>query len=563
MCAAPRQAQAAMSSLDDHVAQPHPGLPEGLADYQQFFDLGEPPFDEAIDAYFTAHGRQQLLSQTLHLLHFSETPSFITGPQGSGKSAFVREVVRQLSDQDYVFHLSAPLIREPADLLYELASGIGLAVEAGDALPHLQEKLAEWAQFSEGSLQVFVIIDDAEALSREVIAHLLTLTTAPENNCWHLLCVGSAVALEKFGRQIEIDPAQQFELPEVSAMFVADYLEFRLAEAGYDGPPIFDEEDETHIFISAAGDLNRVHEAAEISLLEKASRATPGPSGLPLWHLGALALLLVVLGVAWWGLESGVDDAVTRQPVALDTGPQSTGGDSASDAGEGPNKNQRPSGATAAVGSPPENVGSTPEEAGQVSARGNAGASLQASSGAGLQSQMPKGQLAEASMSSPDASIASSSAPSVTAGSNANEQAAGAPEADPLMYTGGLKRAEAPVEKPTQPSRLAAAPVARDSGFSDDELHLLERQPTRYTLQVLAAASEAGVQRFLDENAGLPMRVYRTVRAGEPWYVVVLGDYASTQQARAAIQKLPKSLQKSGPWPRDVGSIQQQINSRS
>ncbi len=483
------------------------GTPDGVSDYMLHFGLQRPPFDPADDAFFPAHGRQALLSQVLHLLHFAEAPTLVAGPPGSGKSTFLLEVERQLTEQDYVFTFSAPELSSAEDLLFRIADGIGLAVESDANEAYFKSRLAEWSDFSGGNLQVYLLLDDAEALTTDAIDCLLSLTVGASANCFHLLAVGSKVLLDKFSRQESASAAQQFEMPEVTPSFLSDYISFRMSNAGYDGPPIFDESDDEQMYMNTAGDLHRVSDSAEICLLAKMAAAESPATALPLWHLGALVLLLVVLGGAWLGLDSSSEPATNSvtvlSPAAEATRVQVLNAPST----DTPDSIQ--SGAAAKPASP-ERV-----------------------------SKPVSQQLAESRpAASPEAVV----------------------REDPLMHSGALQKSTeaeedtlvAVVETPK------SAPI-----FSEDEQFLLARPANRFTLQVLAAASKSGVDQFVMNHKALPLRVYRTLRKGEPWYVVVLGDYVSTAEARAAIQKLPKSLQKSGPWPRDMASVQQQIKINS
>lgn len=492
-----------MSATPLKASHPVDSQSDGIADYLSHFGLDRPPFDASIDAFFGAHGRQALLAQLLHLLHFSEAPTLLVGPEGAGKTAFLQALRDQLAEQDYVFYIEAPAITTSSQLLLAIAQGIGLAVSPQDNLARLQARLREWVEFSGGSLQAYLLVDDAEALSSDAVATLQTLVTGSAANCWHLLAAGSSVMVDKFNAQAPeaAEPAQVFSLPEVTQDFVADYLSFRLDQAGYTGPPILNEADEALIYQACGGDLNRVHDCAEIQLLHRLE-VTPTAHRLPLWHMGALAGLLLMLGVAWIGYESP------------------TAGTAAVDAAINPLPMDQPTEAATLA---------TPDAGAQPA---------------------PFDEETEASRPTP-VQLKAIDAPAARAIEIAEappaEPVATKPEPvdDPLMHTG------------------TRSPTPAASTYTEDERHLLARAANRYTLQVLAASSSTGVNQFVARHAGQPLRVYRTQRNGQPWHVVVLGDFSSSDEARAAIQTLPKTLQKSGPWPRDMASVQQQINQQS
>jgi DamX protein len=78
-----------------------------------------------------------------------------------------------------------------------------------------------------------------------------------------------------------------------------------------------------------------------------------------------------------------------------------------------------------------------------------------------------------------------------------------------------------------------------------------------YTIQLVGLSTEKSARAFISEN-GLSGRAkfVHTQRAGKDWYVLILGEYATMQQAQLAIQKLPKKLQAYHPWPRKIATLQ-------
>lgn len=89
---------------------------------------------------------------------------------------------------------------------------------------------------------------------------------------------------------------------------------------------------------------------------------------------------------------------------------------------------------------------------------------------------------------------------------------------------------------------------------------LLKQDPDAYSLQILAAGSEAAVQRFLRQH-GLDRDVYyfESRRKGLPWFAVLHGIYKDRGTAVSALNQLPESLRKAGAWPRTLSSIQKEI----
>ena len=496
--------------------------PEPLLDYIQHFGLTQPPFEKGLGGFFTAHGRKSLLTQLVHLLHFSDNVSSLVGPSGVGKSSLLQEIYTQLSGEDYVFLRTGVELGTPSDLLFSLAKTIGLAVSEQDPLSRLRARLNEWSEFSGGSLQAYILVDDADLLAEQTLETLLDLVSPSDvGTCWHLLLVGPPNLADRLQRiqHATAEPAQTFSMPEVSQEFVADYLAFRLADAGFDGISPFSETVEESIWLTSGGDLNRVNTMAEIHLLEQASAPITRSVSIPWLHLSALVALCLLLTIAWWGYEDDSALAVAAPALVAVSTPKMA-------VVEGVTETKRDDRSIAAP-----SVSTSPESE---------------------------------SVNLP-----------VIPSASENSETSSDVKNDPLMATGGLVKsasietpilpaASLPAERPfvasvnASATKPATAPKSRD--YAGDEILLLALPSQHFTLQVLAAESKEGVELFIKENSSQPLRWYSTRRSGKPWYVVVLGDFDSADQARQATQRLPKNLQKAGPWPRTLASVQQQIN---
>jgi septal ring-binding cell division protein DamX len=49
----------------------------------------------------------------------------------------------------------------------------------------------------------------------------------------------------------------------------------------------------------------------------------------------------------------------------------------------------------------------------------------------------------------------------------------------------------------------------------------------------------------------------------KPWFVVLVGPYASRELAQSAVLEFPADMQKQSPWVRSVASIQADIKARA
>lgn len=76
---------------------------------------------------------------------------------------------------------------------------------------------------------------------------------------------------------------------------------------------------------------------------------------------------------------------------------------------------------------------------------------------------------------------------------------------------------------------------------------------SQYTIQVMAGRNMAQLKRFsaqyhLDRN----MHIFRGSHQGTPWYILAIGEYASYDDAKQAVTRLPTNLVVLKPWVRSL-----------
>jgi DamX protein len=77
-------------------------------------------------------------------------------------------------------------------------------------------------------------------------------------------------------------------------------------------------------------------------------------------------------------------------------------------------------------------------------------------------------------------------------------------------------------------------------------------------VQILGTSSEATAQSYVKEQGG-EYRYFKKTLQGKPLFVVTYGSFADRNAALTAIKALPEKVQAGKPWPRTVGSIQQEL----
>lgn len=96
------------------------------------------------------------------------------------------------------------------------------------------------------------------------------------------------------------------------------------------------------------------------------------------------------------------------------------------------------------------------------------------------------------------------------------------------------------------------------SSITETELRAMP--PRHYAVQLSASPDWNDIQAFVQQT-GLPAHhvIYETVRDGQVWFIVVVGDYRNVQEARDAIVELPDELKAMNPWPKSYQKIQQEM----
>lgn len=90
----------------------------------------------------------------------------------------------------------------------------------------------------------------------------------------------------------------------------------------------------------------------------------------------------------------------------------------------------------------------------------------------------------------------------------------------------------------------------------------MERNPNHFALQMMGSLEEASVRQFIQQANQSGLVYFEGRYQGNPWFVVVYGDYANRDAAVAAIPNLPEALRNQRPWARSFASIQNDLRSR-
>jgi hypothetical protein len=120
------------------------------------------------------------------------------------------------------------------------------------------------------------------------------------------------------------------------------------------------------------------------------------------------------------------------------------------------------------------------------------------------------------------------------------------------------------VQTPVEPAQAVTESTPDDNtvaeAATDGQAWLLAQDGAHYTVQLAASLDRAAIERFVDDQPGLPGLYYAHIRQrGRDWYISLYGAYAGLAEARAAVAGLPSAMRKNSPWIRRLARIQEMV----
>lgn len=79
---------------------------------------------------------------------------------------------------------------------------------------------------------------------------------------------------------------------------------------------------------------------------------------------------------------------------------------------------------------------------------------------------------------------------------------------------------------------------------------------SHYTLQLSSSSNYNNLNAWAKKENLKNAVVYKTMRNGQPWYVLVQGIYATKGEARRAVSSLPPDVQAKNPWTKPIHQVQ-------
>jgi DamX protein len=523
------------------------------------YQLSHDPFATRVPGFkFFPAQRKPVLGQLHHLARYSQLLLLVTGPHGSGKTLLRQALVASTNKQSVQsVVVSARGASDASGVLRQVAQALNVAQ------PEMRAILSQVVQLALTGQEVYILVDDAEQLGESAFEALLGLAAGTPEGRPHVFLFGEASIIDRLDQLCAESGTEEerfhvIELAPYTEEETREYLAQRLEGAGQ-GIEVFSAQQITDIHEQSNGWPGAINQVARDSMIEAmiASRsAVKRPSmgfKMPKKHVLALGGVVVAAVLAAW-LIPGRNNAPATSPAnsqaqlplgqgQVPTQPSNKGGPAIEFAG-----NSQPVPLPMNGNSQPVMRGPLAEAAGSGEGDGEDGGP------AASQSLQPPTVTTTAppagAAPGPAPTMAQAPAPTPRPAPAVKPAPAPAPAAKPTpapAQVATAKPAPKPVEKPA-----AAAPASAGGTWYAGQA------PTHYVVQILGTSSESAAQNYVKEQ-GSEYRYFKKTLQGKPLYVVTYGSFADRNAALAAIKVLPAKVQAGKPWPRTVGSIQQEL----
>ena len=465
--------------------------------------------------FYPGSGRQQAVQSLLHFSRYGSTPVFLTGPAGAGKTATLSAAVRELKGDVDIASIRAELMMSTAQVFTALATGLGIDIDpdSADDVEWLGQNLLAFFESNTAiDRQSLICIDNVEDLGHEALASVFTLLAAAEGKLAAIL-VGQQQALSLLESAAETEDLliNRIELTPFSQSEVYDYVFYRLEAVGFKGEFPLSQMQLQALTYRSQGSVRQLHQVVRSMLMAGKASQIPSRKPFPLGHAVALIFLTILIVFIY---NSNVEEPVSVknfEPIVL-VGAQS-----------GITQEPESNFQSSIDDEPP----STVKDAFTVKTADQVRTNLQA-----LANDLPAAKNTDV-MSGPH-EVA------ITAASTAVKD-----------------------DRVTRDIATQEIDLNEESGNFQTEnrrFAIADWPDTGYALQIFGTHNPKRAKQLVEQYAKqLSLFVYETRYSGKAWFVVVSGPYIGRDEAKQAIQDLAPGLQRLRPWPRNIASIQSDI----
>ncbi|WP_448212524.1 XrtA/PEP-CTERM system-associated ATPase [Colwellia sp. MEBiC06753] len=217
--------------------------------YESYYGFTERPFQLSPDPrfFFATKHHQRALSYLQYGLDQKEGFIVITGPIGTGKTTIARNMLNSISDADIVAAQLVTTKLNPEELLELVLAEFKIPYQGNSKAEMLKAIESFLVSLHEQGKRALLLVDEAQNLPSETVEELRMLSNFQLDN--KPLIQSFLLGQEELKGIIQAPNMEQFRqriiasahLQPLSVEEVKNYINHRIAQAGYDKEPLFSE----------------------------------------------------------------------------------------------------------------------------------------------------------------------------------------------------------------------------------------------------------------------------------------------------------------------------------
>lgn len=514
---------------------------EEALDQQPKVMLRNPFGSNDTQVFFSSEERNQQLGMLEHLSRYSNLLSVIRGASGSGKTRFLQEFIRLQNDTAVISHVKASMLMTAGQLLQAIYAGYADVLDSSNAGTSFGPLLKFAHETEVKGQKAIILIDNAHELNTDAVTMLMDMMSLAtesqevphvalftEHSLSRNLDAYQKSRYEQLSHELKLEP---FSLEQTRA-----YMLHRVRAIGGGINLPFSDKQVKKIFQQSEGQPGGINKAALAMMGDATAAQSLGKEkragfkfkggwsfGFPIVHMALMSIIMLGILIAVI-FSDGDDDTPVTNTTSIAPIAQNAPRQASSETIARIEAMQRQIGQESPVSLPP-----VPAEALQPNQVKNANQSNNTST--------PTSNIATAPIRLASPEPANQTEPQLST---------------PILQTEASKVEPEPESIPLQQA-TSADPF-------DKTKEWLERNPNRYTLQLLGTHNKDTVQDFIRDQGSLgAFSYFESLHNGRAWFVVVYGEYRNRSEAIAAVENLPNGLRSLNPWARSVRGIQQDI----
>ena len=215
--------------------------------YLAYYGFKESPFDITPNPRFLffSHKHREAFNHLLYGIQHRKGFVELTGEVGAGKTTLCRAVLEQLGPQFKTALILNPVLT-PKQLLKAILMELGLKPQGKDRFDYITQLNQYLIEQAMAGNEVVLLIDDAQAMSDDLLEHIRLLSNleTTDRKLLQIVLLGQPELKEKLSqpslRQLRQRITVRYHLKPLDEEETANYLQHRLTTAGANGSPRFD-----------------------------------------------------------------------------------------------------------------------------------------------------------------------------------------------------------------------------------------------------------------------------------------------------------------------------------